>query len=174
MMPNNGLPRKGLNKTSKPPAWSGKAAILRFWRQTKGAVLVEFAVISIVFFLLIAGVLDYGHAWYMKQVITNASREGARYGITYQTNTSGVRIPPSSLSPTIRNYILNNYLTSVALPADANPIITLGGTGYTSGTKGDPLEVTVRATKTWFMISSFIPGMSDQATITAKTVMLCE
>ena len=68
--------------------WKAKPHILRFLRRTKGAVAVEFALIGTLFILLIAGVLDFGHAWYMKQAITNASREGARYGITYQTNSS--------------------------------------------------------------------------------------
>ena len=110
----------------------------------------------------------------MKQAITNASREGARYGITYQTNTSGVRIAPSALNPTIQNYILTKYLTNAMLPSDANPTVTLGGTGYTTGTKGSGVEVTVTATKTWFMVSGFIPGLGNQKTLPAKTVMLCE
>ena len=81
--------------------WKGKPHVLGFWRQTKGAAAVEFAIIGTLFLLLIGGVVDFGHAWYMKQTITNASREGARYGITYQTNTSGVRIAPSTFTPTI-------------------------------------------------------------------------
>ena len=154
--------------------WKAKPHILLFLRRTKGAVAVEFAVIGTLFLLLIAGVVDFGHAWFMKQAITNASREGARYGITYQTNSSGVRIAPSSLSPTIQTYIQTKYLTNAALPSDANPIVTLGGAGYTTGTKGAGLEVTVAATKTWFLVSSFIPGLGSQKTLTAKTVMLCE
>ena len=52
--------------------------ILHHWsRETKGAVLVEFAVASLVFCLIITGIIDMGHAFYMKQVVTNASREGA-------------------------------------------------------------------------------------------------
>ena len=57
--------------------WKAKPHILRFLGRTKGAVAVEFAVIGTVFLILIAGVFDFGHAWYMKQAITNASREGA-------------------------------------------------------------------------------------------------
>ena len=110
----------------------------------------------------------------MKQVITNASREGARYGITYQTNNSGVRIAPSALAPTIETYILTKYTTSSVLPGDANPTITVGGDGYATGTKGSGLEVTVTATKTWFMVSKFVPGMEEHQSLTAKTVMLCE
>ena len=154
--------------------WKARPHILGFLGRTKGAVAVEFAIIGTLFLLLIAGVLDFGHAWYMKQAITNASREGARYGITYQTNTSGVRIAPSALNPSIQSYIQTKYLTNAMLPSDANPTVTLGGPGYTTGTKGAGLEVTVAATKTWFLVSSFIPGLGSQKTLTAKTVMLCE
>jgi len=151
-----------------------KPHILRFLGRTKGAVAVEFAVIGTLFLLLIAGVIDFGHAFYMKQLITNASREGARYGITYATDSSGVRIAPNDFNPTIQNYILTKYLTSAVLPSDANPNVAVGGAGYTTGTKGSGLEVTVTATKTWFMVSSFIPGLGNQKTLGAKTVMLCE
>jgi Flp pilus assembly protein TadG len=153
---------------------NGKSPSLGLLHQTKGAVAVEFAIVGTLFILLIAGVLDFGHAWYMKQAITNASREGARYGITYQTNSSGVRIAPNALNPTIQTYILTKYLPGAALPSDANPTISLGGAGYTTGNKGAGLEVTVTAVKTWFLLSSFIPGLGNQKTLAAKTVMLCE
>ena len=154
--------------------WKDRPHILGFLRQTKGAVAVEFAIVGTLFLLLIAGVIDFGHAYYMTQVITNASREGARYGITYQTNASGVRIAPSALNPTIQTYVLTKCLANGTLPSDANPNVTLGGAGYTTGTKGSGVEVTVTATKTWFMLSAFIPGLGNQKTLGAKTVMLCE
>lgn len=154
--------------------WAAKPHIRRFLGRTKGAVAVEFAIIGTVFLILIAGIVDFGHAWYMRQVITNASREGARYGITYTTNASGVRIAPNALNPTIQNYILTRYLTNAVLPINANPIVALGGAGLTTGTKGAAVEVTVTATKTWFLVSGFIPGLGDQRTLAARTVMLCE
>ena len=154
--------------------WKDRPHILGFLRQTKGSVTVEFAIIGTLFLLLIAGVVDFGHAYYMKQVITSASQTGARYGITYASNTSGVRITPNALNPTIQNYVLTNCLSNGVLPSDANPSITLGGAGLTTGTKGAGLEVTVTATKTWFILSGFIPGLGKHTTLTAQTVMLCE
>ena len=91
-------------------------------RRQDGAITVEMALILPLFLLIAAGILDFGHAWFMRQAITNASREGARYGITYKTNTSGVRIPPNALSPTIQTKV-NTYLTNL-LPSDANPTVT--------------------------------------------------
>ena len=154
--------------------WKGRRHILGFLRQTDGAIAVEFAIVGTLFLLLIAGVVDFGHAYYMKQVITGASQAGARYGITYASDTSGVRIAPNALNPTIRNYILTNCLPNGVLPSDANPSVTVGGAGYTTGTKGSGLEVTVTATKTWFIVSGFIPGLGKNITLQAQAVMLCE
>lgn len=159
--------------------WKGKTHVLGFVRQTKGAVAVEFAVVLTLFLLLIGGVIDFGHAWFMKQVVTNASREGARYGITYRTDASGVRIAPSTFTtspPTIANYVLTSagYNLTSLLPSDAAPTVTCTGAGYTGTAKGNPLTVTVTAVKHWFMISSFIPGFGSTKTLRASTIMLCE
>ena len=164
-----------------------KSPILDFWRQNKGAVAVEFALIATVFFLLVAGVIDFGYAYYMKQTITNASREGARYGITYRTDSNGARIAPDDItSPTIKDYVLKTsaqnsnkggFGLKSLLPSNANPDVTFPTTtpdGYTTGTKGYPIQVKVTAVYHWFMISGFIPGMADTVTLTASTIMLCE
>jgi Flp pilus assembly protein TadG len=151
-----------------------KHILRRLGHHTDGAVTVEFAIVISALLLIIAGILDFGHAWYMQQVITNASREGARYGITYRTDTTGVRLAPSALSPSISSYLTTTYKLNTTLPADAHPIITLGGTGLGTGARGSTLEVTVTATKTWFIVSSFIPGLGNTKTLRASTVMLCE
>jgi hypothetical protein len=109
----------------------------------------------------------------MNQIIINASREGARYGITYKTNTIGTRLAPSALTPTIQNYILNTYLPTTILPLNANPTVNVGGSGYSTGAKGNPVEVTVTAIKTWYLLS-MVPSMGYSKNLTATTVMLCE
>lgn len=142
-------------------------------RRTDGGVSVEFALLLPVFMVFLGGILDFGHAWYMKQVVTNASREGARYGVTYQTNTSGVRIKPNAKSPTIQT-VVNNYMNNL-LPADASPTVTCGGTGYAAANpSGLPINVSVTAIKHWWIISGFIPGLGSSKTITVATTMNCE
>jgi Flp pilus assembly protein TadG len=151
-----------------------KGHLHRLLRDAKGAAAVEFAILGTVFILFLGGIIDFGHAWYMRQVVTNASREGARYGVTYRTNSSGVRLAPSAFSPTIETYLKNGYLANAMLPADAHPTVTPGGTGYGTGTKGAPLEVKVAATKNWFFMPGFIPGIGDHVNLSATTVMQCE
>ncbi len=46
-----------------------------------GAAVVEFAVLAPLLFLLIFGMIEYGRMVMVQQLITNASREGARVAI---------------------------------------------------------------------------------------------
>ena len=57
--------------------------LLRRGRGQEGAAAVEFAIILPVLMLLILGGMDLGHMYYIEHLITNASREGARYGAKY-------------------------------------------------------------------------------------------
>ena len=52
----------------------------------KGAAMVEFALILIPLLMLITfGIIEFGMFMYNQQVLTNASREGARAGIVAMT-----------------------------------------------------------------------------------------
>ena len=48
----------------------------------KGAATVEFALVLPVFFIVVFGMIDFGRAMMMSQVVQNASREGARLAST--------------------------------------------------------------------------------------------
>ena len=50
-------------------------------RDEQGAVTVEFAIISILLFTIVFGIIEFGLLMFDKHVLTNASREGARAGI---------------------------------------------------------------------------------------------
>jgi Flp pilus assembly protein TadG len=157
-------------------------------RSERGGVAVEFAILLPVFLLLVFGIIDFAHALYMQQVITSASREGARYATKYHTNNSGNRILPSALSPTISNYIIKTsaenggaggYGLDHLLASDASPTVidytnATISPGYTTGNPGDDITVTVRATKNWFVINRLIPTLDTHIDITASTVMKCE
>ena len=55
----------------------------------RGVTVVEGAIFIVAFFMLILGVIELGRFLSMRQVLTNAAREGARFAIapTSQTNT---------------------------------------------------------------------------------------
>ncbi len=79
---------------------------LRFWsdarrglRSERGGVAVEFAIILPVFLLLVFGIVDFGHAWYMKTILQNSCREGARYATRYQTKMQRQPGAPQRFNP---------------------------------------------------------------------------
>ena len=52
-------------------------------KEQKGAALVEFAIVLPLILLLIFGMIEFSILFDNQAVITNASREGARFGIVY-------------------------------------------------------------------------------------------
>ena len=50
-------------------------------KKRRGAAAVEFAVVAPIFLLLVFGMIEYGRMVMVQQVLTNASREGARCAV---------------------------------------------------------------------------------------------
>jgi Flp pilus assembly protein TadG len=62
----------------------------KFIKDQRGQELIEFAII-LPFLLLVAfGVLDLGRIFHAAITITNAAREGARYGTFYPDDAPGI------------------------------------------------------------------------------------
>jgi hypothetical protein len=123
--------------------------------------------------LIVLGILQFGLAWYAKYVITNATREGARYGVIYRYDTSGNRIPPSNLtSPNRIEDVVNNYITG-QLPSGSWTVPTPTGLGYTRAEPGDDLVVTVNCNNPWDLLGNFVPTLKNM-TFSARTTMKSE
>ena len=73
--------------------------LLKRDRGQEGAVAVEFALILPILVFLVLGGMDLGHRFYMQNLITNASREGARYAAKY----TGTGADPNSTA--VSNYV---------------------------------------------------------------------
>jgi len=59
-------------------------------RHRRGQSLVEFTLVLPLFFLLVAGMVDFGMALYSNMTVINAAREGARLSITAPGDTGSV------------------------------------------------------------------------------------
>jgi Flp pilus assembly protein TadG len=57
--------------------------------EQSGATTVEFALVAVLFFTLVFGLLSFGWFLWTKQALTAAAREAARYGIATQTSLNG-------------------------------------------------------------------------------------
>jgi hypothetical protein len=145
--------------------------------QDSGVAAVELALLIPVFVLLIAGILEFGAAFYLQNVITSASREGARYGIVYRSVTVGevtTRLSPLNFNPSIKD-VIDNYLIKFLKPGSWTvpaPTLTIG-TGTTIPDAGNELTVQVTAPYTWVLLKGLVPGMED-VTISATTTMKLE
>ena len=56
------------------------ARVGRLWRE-EGQALAEFALVLPLLLLLVAGLIEFGRGWNIKQVVTDAAREGSRYAV---------------------------------------------------------------------------------------------
>jgi Flp pilus assembly protein TadG len=74
--------------TPSPLAQQRPSRSSRGWT---GQATVEFAIVSILFLMIVLGTLDFGRAIYMDSQLTNAVREGARYGQVAPTDTAGIQ-----------------------------------------------------------------------------------
>src|SRR6476619_771808 len=58
-------------------------------RREEGQILVEFALVGMVFFMLMFGILDFVRLFQSWVTVQHAAREGARYAITGQVACTG-------------------------------------------------------------------------------------
>lgn len=84
-------------------------------KDQNGAVLVEFAIILPVLILVLFGTIEFGLLLFNQNVITNASREGARAGIVNRSDRF-MTGDPVNVSTKVNYWLSNN-------------LVTFGGTG---------------------------------------------
>jgi Flp pilus assembly protein TadG len=118
---------------------------------------VEFALVLPLLMMCLFGVIELGMAWYTKQVITNASREGARAGIVYTE--------PKMTSTEISN-VVQSYLNNAGFTQPVT--ITVSGAG---GSSGSSLTVTVSNAYHLNVLPGFVQSMVGDINISSTTVM---
>jgi Flp pilus assembly protein TadG len=124
-------------------------------RNRRGAAVVEFAIVAPVFFLLVFGMIEYGRMVMVQQVITNASREGARVAVLDGATASDVQTKVSS------------YLSSAKISGQTT---TIDPSNPSSAGYGAPVTVTVSVgfnQVSWLPAPFFLGGK----TLTATSVM---
>ncbi len=135
----------------------------RKWKRQDGASAVEFAIVLPVLVLFLFGIIEFGIYLYNKQVVTNASREGARAGIVAQDP----RWTSAEITDLVTRYSQNNLIFYDA----TRPPPTVEAVGCRPDPdwqRGDDLTVRVTYSYTYL----FLPFMP--ATITAATTMRYE
>ncbi|HZN33068.1 MAG TPA: TadE/TadG family type IV pilus assembly protein [Pirellulaceae bacterium] len=141
---------------SLPPAKDKLERSCRiFRRKRRAAAAVEFAIVAPVFFLLVFGMIEYGRMVMVQQVLTNASREGARVAVL-----DGATV--ATVQTRVNDYLAAGSITGATITVAPNP---LSGAEF-----GDPVTVTVSIgfnQVSWLPSPMYLGGK----TMTASTVM---
>jgi Flp pilus assembly protein TadG len=141
----------------------------KLWRRDEGQALAEFALILPILFFLIAGIIEFGRGWNIKQAVTDASREGARWTVV-QDNS--ITCPAGVINKVKQRLALANLDTTVAnTTVTVSPSASCRGTaGYAAG-----IDMTVNVTTKYKMgflgaLLSWTVGTST-ITIGSQTTM---
>lgn len=124
-------------------------------RNRRGAAAVEFAVVAPLFFLMVFGMIEFGRMVMVQQVITNASREGARMGVLDGATTASVQTA-------VQNYLQAAAVQGAEVAVNPDP--------PTSAGYGAPVTITVSIDfdqVSWLPSPMFLGGQA----LTATTVM---
>jgi Flp pilus assembly protein TadG len=131
-------------------------------RDQRGASVVEFAIILPLIVWLIFGIMEIGFVLYDKNMITQASREGARAGVIFRVPA----VTDDEIVEVVNNY-LGTSLITFGEPQTATVTVTRNGLSA-----GDPLKVTVSYTYTALVFS--IASMGKKFNMVAETTMRIE
>lgn len=120
----------------------------------RGVAAVEFAIVAPLFFILVFGCIEFGRALMVQQILTNASRVGARQAITLNASESAVVSAATS-------YANSTSVPGVTVSVSPSPA---------SAKAGDMVSVTVAVpfnNVSWIPAPWFMGG----ATLDATSVM---
>ena len=133
----------------------------------KGSAAVEFAIVLPLLVTLVFGIVEFSILFYNKAMITNASREGARVGIVFNSNLSDAD-RTQLITDTVTNYC-GTYLITFG-NAGTSPNVTVSPIPGT----GQPLTVTVDYHYDFLVLPNFISTLIGGVDLSAITVMRME
>jgi hypothetical protein len=126
-----------------------------FYRNKRGQALIEFAFILPFLLVIVGGIVDFGLAFFVGQVIENAAREGARAGAVVRPEEGG-------------GFPLGREVGTCTVPCGSPPILKIASEkipdvrlfdGFTlrsefvpSDDNNDSVRVTVEGTHGWFLL----------------------
>lgn len=138
---------------------------------SSGQVIVEFTLILPVLLVIVASIIELGLLFYNKQVIANASREGARAGIVRIYDEHGTKIVPD-IKGTVEDYCRDRLITFGTADLPSVTPATPTGLNY-------PQDLTVKVSYEYSFIFSSIMNLfgakvGPTIEIAATTVMRME
>ena len=140
-----------------------------YLQNNRGVAAVELAICLPILTLLVFGSIEFGLLFYNEQVITNASREGARAGIVAETKTEDIKL-------IVENYCSGKLINlNGSSELDSDLIITNPDEDPEDGFPDPDLnnDIFVRVSYKYNFLLASILGFTDK-TLSAQTIMRME
>jgi Flp pilus assembly protein TadG len=135
----------------------------------RGAVAVEFIFLFPVYLLLLVGIMEFGHLWYLRHALTNASREGARAAVVYYTPADN----RTAWATATAKDVVQKYLNATHDPwleSLPDPVVTIQDD---TAVTGNTLTVKVASPSGLLLLDELIPAFKN-VTVSAETTMRLE
>lgn len=129
--------------------------IIRTHRSRRGAVMAEFAVVLLIFVLAMIGIIEFGRAIMVQQMLVNAAREGARRAIVPGATNSQVTALVNDYLDNVDNYVRNASNRQVAIVDENGNAVDLATASSHSGVA---VVVSVPYNEVGVGISPFLTG----------------
>ena len=128
----------------------------RFRRAEEGQALVEFALVVPFLLVFLVGIVEFGRAWNLHQVLTDAAREGARKAVVHD--------------PTITQDSVENVIKAAIHTAGASTdsLVISGQATWFLGT-GEPATVELALPYRFIFFGALKQWTTGQSTVTLRT-----
>jgi Flp pilus assembly protein TadG len=143
-------------------------SVARRQRRRRGATIVQTALVLNVCLMFLLGLFDFGRVIMLRQIVTNAAREGCRYAVV-NTSTATTAQVQSYVTSYLCGQPINNLVISVY---EANPATGANIGAWNNAGLSDSIAVQITGT-----ISTMTPTFSllpSSLPIQATSIMASE
>ena len=148
--------------------------VLKKLKAQKGAAAIEFAIVLPLFIVLTFGIIEFGIIMYNKAIITNASREGARFGILFVDPCHNDTAIANRVKDFLKFDPNDNSSILINLGGASAPPTTLVLPAARSSSDHTPISVTVTYPYDFMVVPNFLPGLPQTLTLSGITTMRME
>jgi Flp pilus assembly protein TadG len=136
---------------------------------TRGGGLVEFALVVPLFFLLMFGIIDMGHLYFVKVTLENAMRQAGRYAVTGQSMPGMTRL--ASIVTVAKNSAPGVDISKISISSPrGGSSVSSNGTASAAGLPGENVTISLTAHLTLFTnLMGHYYGTNDVDTFTVST-----
>jgi len=128
-------------------------------RDARAQALIEFALVLPVLLLLVLGIIEFGRAWNLTQVVTDVAREGARRAVVFDPTVTLQQVHDAMMARLYESRIDTTVVT-----------ITFSGTPANGGwhQSGQPQTVTVGFPYSWLFFGRVLGRIRIESHFTMR------